>query len=189
MGVLRRVGGMLVSPVKTLLEMLRGGHADPLEPVLLAVLVVMAAYPMTVGRYALIARVDVLNALSKLISANGFIWTRLINEAGFCAAAAGGWFLVSLRRGRVHPFHAITAALYLYVPMAVMTVLGVLLAKVGAELPWLPNHPMDGWWVFEGNRLHYDRVVVKWLVEMAWPLALGLLVAWRLWTAPPARKA
>ena len=188
MGVLQRLGGMLVAPRRTVLEVLRGGHADALEPVVLAMLVVTSAFPVTVGRYAMVAEVSVLTALSRLVSANGFIWSRLVNEAAFCAVAAAGWFVVSLRRGRVHPFHAVTAALYLYVPMAVTVLVGALLTRGGLAWPWLPNHPMDGWWVFEGNRLHYDRVVVKWLVEMVWPLVIGLLVAWQLWIREPGPK-
>ncbi|MEW5854807.1 MAG: hypothetical protein AB2A00_38885 [Myxococcota bacterium] len=189
-GVLWRMGGILVRPVRTLLSILHDGEGDPLEPILLSILVVAAAFPMTVARYALAAEVSVAVALSRLFSANGFVWMRLVNELIFCAIAAAGFYLVALlSRRRTTAGNAITAGLYLYVPMAALTLLGVLLTRAGLKLPWLPNHPLDGWWVYEGNRFHPERVVLKLVVEMAWPTVIGLGAAWRTWRSRPSSAA
>ena len=186
-GLARRMGGMVVAPRRTLHALL-AGEGDALEVVVLALLVVTAIYPATVLKYVLLSRVDAGMAFSKLLGSNGFYWTRLMNQAGCCAVASAGFFgLGLLTRRRVAVWSAVTAGFHLYVPMAVLALLGLLLEKVGVSWPWLPHHPLDGWWVWEGNQPHLMRFYGKLVVEMAWPTVVGLWAAWTWWRqAPPA---
>jgi hypothetical protein len=193
---LGRLAGVVVRPVRTLTAILAGGPADPLEPVVLAVLAVAVTSPVTVATYVLAAEASLAVAFSRLFSVNGFIWGRLANQGLFCLVAGLGLYAVAwLARSRVGLGAALTAGLYLYVPMGVLTLGGGLLARAGVVLPWLPSHPLAGWWVMENGVFHRERVVVKLVVEMAWPAVVGLVVAWRVWrqgrgqalveTAPP----
>lgn len=185
-GVMRRVGGMVVAPRKTLQHILLG-HGDALEVVALALLVVTACYPMTVARYALLVHVDPGMALQKLFGSNGFFWTRLMNQTGFCAVASAGFFgLGWMLKKPVAVWTALTAGFYLYVPMGLLALVGLVLDKMGLVWPWLPHHPLDGWWVLEGNRVHLERFYAKLVLEMTWPAMVGLAAAWQWAHVPPS---
>ncbi|MBI5495867.1 MAG: hypothetical protein HY904_12655 [Deltaproteobacteria bacterium] len=191
-GVLGRLGGMVVRPGRTLRAVLQG-EGDGVEPLLLALATVAALYPATLTKYALLWRVDPGMAFGKLFSSSGFVWARLANEGAFCGVAALGFYVLGwMARRPVRAWDAVSAGLYLYVPMAVLALVGGLATRAGAEVPWLPQHPVDGWWVLEGGRVHLDRFYLKLVVEMAWPAVAGLWTAWTVWrdrgTAPVAAQ-
>lgn len=187
----RTLGGMLTRPRPTLEDILAGRSGDVVAPVLLAVLTVVAAFPATVARYAWLWPVDPEMAVSKLWSRNGFIWSRLTYPGILVGMSAVCFFTfcrVVLRR-RTDVRDALTAAAHLYVPMAALTLVGALLQRAGLGLPWLPHHPMDGWWVMEGGRVHVGRFYFKLVVEMTPPALVGLWWAWRTWRIRVAANA
>lgn len=176
-----RLGAMLLHPVSTLDAVVAGRRGDVADAVWLALLTVLAIYPASVARYLWLVEVDVTMAISKLLAGNGFVWSRLRNPAAYCGASAACFFVFSraVLHRKVTVWDCLSAGAYLYVPVAALSVAGLLLHHAGVALPWLPHHPVDGWWVLEGNRVHLDRFYLKLVVAFAWPTVVGL--AWAAW--------
>lgn len=178
---------MITHPHRTLYARLHGEPSAPVEVLLLALLTVFATFPISVARMAFAAEVNVTVAVRRLFSLDGLFITRLHPEIIFCAVAGAGFFLVArLRRIPVRWGDALTAGIYLYVPMALVILVSGLVSRLGVDWPWLPHHPLDGWWVFEGQQWHPWRWFIKVVMEMGWPTVVGLSTAWSLWRSTPS---
>ena len=141
---LDRLGGMLLSPRRTLRRLI-DGHAGGIGEVFLWLIVLLAAVsPTRTGRAILIGRVAVLDGLLVFLT---YIRPRLLPLLAGVAAAAALAALVGRRRlgfGR-----ALDVAAYLLVPTLLLMAVGLLLRSLGIELWFLPHRTPRGSLLFQ----------------------------------------
>lgn len=170
-----RLGGMLVSPRRTIRRLLsedRGGLGGIL---LWLVVLIASTSPVRTGRALLVARTGLVDgALQFLV----FLQPRLLPLLLAVAVAAALMVLVGGRGGLSYG-RALDVASYLLVPAMLLMAVGTILSTLGLELWFLPHRTLRG---SIGQRATYIAVSFGWSLVL---LALTLAEL-RRWPPAPA---
>jgi cytochrome c biogenesis protein CcmG/thiol:disulfide interchange protein DsbE len=172
MAWMQRLAGVLFRPGWAFDEVLKRGRGGVGDVVGLMFLAMLGTLPVESAVALIGASRGVGLALSKLVSQFiGFALLPLVVSLTFGLVLAG----VARARGRQVPVDGLmTAATYLWVPVAVLGLAGAMLAEIG--LPWsvLPHIPLavflkldPAWW----------QVLARGVVAYGWSLVL----VWVLW--------
>lgn len=172
MAWMQRLAGVLFRPSWAFDEVLKRGRGGVGDVVGLMFLAMLGTLPVETAVALIGASRGVGLALSKLVSQFiGFALFPLVVSLTFGLVLAG----VARARGRKLPIDGLmTAATYLWVPVAVLGLLGAMLAELGLPLKFLPHVPLavflkldPAWWL----------VLVRAVLAYSWSLVL----VWVLW--------
>lgn len=168
MGWLVRTGGVLIFPRAQFRRLLAGQGGGLTDVMLLMFPVMLGVGPVAVARAAAGAGSQLGVLVSRLVSMYiGFAATPLLACVALALLLAG---LLRLRGARVPLEALVSAAVYLWVPVAVLALLGSALALLGLPTWVLPNIPLS---VALGNHIDW------WLVAIRIPVSYG----WSAWLA------
>ncbi len=171
-GLVERLGGVVVQPVRALRALERSDRAHPIEPLVLYGLVVLALHAAESYRaLALIGDAPWI-AIKRLVDV---VWRAgrtdlvVVAVSAAVAAALAQW----AGRRALGVFVAVT---YLTVQLALWKAIGGLLALAGVELWFLPHRAVDSMAVVVGGRVDMVRFAVK--CAVAYGPGLGALLLW-----------
>lgn len=136
----RRLGGMLVSPRRTLRALVTGTEGRVGEIALWLVLLAAAVSPVRTGRAILVGRVAVIDGVWAFLAhlqVRLFVPVVAVLIVAVLLMAASGPRRLSFDR-------AMDVAGFLLVPVLLLTALGVLLRAGGVDLWFLPHRTLRG---------------------------------------------
>jgi len=168
MGWLERTGGVLFFPRALFRRVIAGEGGGLVDVMVLMFPVMLGIAPVSVARVAAGAGSQLGLLLSRLVSMYiGFAATPLLACIAVALLLAG---LLRLRGARVPLERLVTAGVYLWVPVAVLGLLGSALALLGAPTWILPNIPIS---------VALRVEVPWWIIAVRIPVSYG----WSAWLA------
>lgn len=191
MGWLHRLAGVLVAPRRTMQALLAGGQGGIAEVLGWMFLVMLGTQPAETAGTILGASRGILPAAARLLQqfVLGYALLPLVVSLALGLLLAG---LVRLRGQKVAIDGVLTAAVYLWVPVGVLAILGALLLEAGWRQALLPHVPLQvflalepAWWEL-GLRLGLSY---GWSAWLAWVLFRAVLVGQDQAPEPVARPS
>lgn len=173
-----RLGGMVLHPKATLDAVIHAREATLLALLPWFALVAFALEPVRTGQALLLFKVGVLDGLMTLVQVFG---NRMAQPfVGIVVAAAVLTLVETFQRPRAarHGFDvALDACTFTLVPYLALAAIGRLLQALGADLWFLPHHPLRGLW--------WERAI-ELLAAYGWSFALYVVAARSFWGRPRA---
>lgn len=166
--MLSRIGGMWLSPRKTLRAMAAGRGGAPLEALALYFVVQLCVGGRLLYKSAMLAGEAPEIARRRATDA---LWSLARNDVLLLVAVTFGLLLLgqllnalAKRRGDPRPLSSrglAAAAAYLALPLVFLKGVGAITMWVGVDQWWLPHHPVDSYVVIVQQRVDWGRFWIK----------------------------
>lgn len=170
--LVRRLGGVIAAPRRTLGAIAAGQGGGPMEGLLLFVWVQLWISGRVLYRNLMLSSEAPGISFKRAWSA---VWALSRNDLMILAAVASA--LILLRRfgpSRGSARAAAAVAAYLMVPVLLLKIAGAVTMWSGVDQWWLPHHPIDSYVVIVNRQIDWTRVIVKCVVAYGWPALLLL---------------
>lgn len=160
MGTLRRLGGLLVRPRKTLRRLAAGEGGDPLEGLAVYFWVQLAVAGRMLYRNLMLSAEAPRISFKRTYEA---FWALCRNDLLLFVVVLLALFVLGrlLAREKLPARGLATAAAYLLIPLALLKGAGALTLWLGADQWWLPHHAVDSSVVVVGRQVDWTRFAVK----------------------------
>lgn len=168
MHLLSRVGGMWLSPRRTLRALAAGRGGDPFEALALYLFVQLCVGARLLYKSAMLAGEAPDIARRRATDA---LWSLARNDVALLVVVTIALLLLgqlvnarARRRGEPRPLSSrglAAAAAYLALPVALLKAAGALTLWLGVDQWWLPHHPVDSYVVVVRNQVDWGRFWLK----------------------------
>lgn len=182
--VARIYGGMITAPVRTLTQVVRDGAPSAAWPLVSLLGVAMLINAKVLVRLALLFEHGGSTMLRRAREALQATLTTDVLVLGIGALVVTVVAVVASKRAvsSLHAARVFNAALWLAVPLTLLKAIGATLAaQWGGQVWMLPHLAVDDpTAVVSGGGVLWGRFALKIAIAYAWPLALALVLVWRL---------